>query len=59
MIPTFFMPRKWAMIMPIVWTGGGTYLLRWICGIKIKIEGRENLPQKAGYIVWKTELPCG
>lgn len=39
------------MLMPIVWTGGTIYLLRWICGIKINIEGRENLPKKSGYIV--------
>jgi len=51
MIPTFFMPRKWAMIMPIVWTGGGIYLLKLICGVKVKIEGRENLPKQKGYIV--------
>ena len=50
-IPVFFLPRKWAMLMPIVWTGGTIYLLRWICGIKINIEGRENLPKKSGYIV--------
>lgn len=51
MIPTFLMPRKWAMIMPIVWTGGTMYLLKWICGIKIEITGRENLPKMKGYIV--------
>ena len=51
MLPTFLMPRKWAMIMPIVWTGGTIYLLRWICGIKVNIEGKENLPSKSGYIV--------
>lgn len=51
MIPTFFLPRKWAMIMPIVWTGGGIKLLGWICNIQLNIEGRENLPKKNGYIV--------
>ena len=51
MIPTFFLPRKWAMIMPIVWTAGGLKLLEWICDIHVRIEGRENLPQKKGYIV--------
>ncbi len=51
MIPTFFLPRKWAMIMPIVWTGGGIKLLEWICNIHLNIEGKENLPQKNGYIV--------
>ena len=51
MIPTFFMPRKWAMIMPIVWTGGGIKLLAWICDIHVNIEGKENLPTKNGYIV--------
>ena len=51
MIPTFFFPRKWAMIMPIVWTGGGVLLLKWICGIKLNVEGKENLPHTKGYIV--------
>ena len=51
MVPTFFLPRKWAMIMPIVWTAGGVKLLQWICGIHVKVEGRENLPKKNGYIV--------
>ena len=51
MLPTFLLPRKWAMIMPIVWTGGAVFLLKWICGVKVKIEGRENLPRKSGYIV--------
>lgn len=51
MLPTFFMPRKWAMIMPIVWTGGGIKLLSWICDIHVKIEGKENLPKTNGYIV--------
>lgn len=51
MLPVFILPRKWAMIMPIVWTGGTIKLLQWICGIKIKIEGKENLPKKNGYIV--------
>lgn len=51
MLPTFFMPRKWAMIMPIVWTGGGIKLLQWICNVHVNIEGKENLPQKSGYIV--------
>ena len=51
MLPTFLMPRKWAMIMPIVWTSGTLFLLKWICGIHIKIEGRENLPHRHGFIV--------
>ena len=51
MLPTFLMPRKWAMIMPIVWTSGGLKLLKWICKVNVHIEGKENLPSKPGYIV--------
>ena len=45
------MPRKYAMIMPIIWTGGAIKLLDWICGIHLKIEGKENLPKQHGFIV--------
>ena len=51
LIPTLFMPWRCTMIMPIVWTGGALKLLKWICGIQIKVEGLENLPRKNGYIV--------
>jgi len=51
MLPTFLLPRKWAMIMPIVWTGGGIKLLQWICNIHVRIEGKENLPKTSGYII--------
>ena len=45
------MPRKWAMIMPLVWTGGALKLLQWICNIHVHIEGKENLPKTGGYII--------
>ena len=51
MLPTFLMPRKCTYLMPIVWTGGVILLLRWICGVKVEIQGKENLPKKNGYIV--------
>ena len=51
MWPTLLMTRKGALCFPILWTHWTAILLRVICGIKIKIEGLENLPKKNGYIV--------
>ena len=51
MLPTFLMTRKGALCFPILWTRWVAVLLRVICGIKIKIEGLENLPKQNGYII--------
>ena len=50
-VPTLFMPYRATMTFPVVWTGTAAILLRIICGVKINVEGRENLPKKNGYIV--------
>lgn len=50
-VPTLFMPYRATMTFPIVWTGTATFLLRIICGIKINVEGLNNLPTSNGYIV--------
>ena len=51
MLPTMFMTRKGALFFPIFWTKMATVMLRVFCGIKIRVEGLENLPKKNGYIV--------
>ena len=50
-VPTLFMPYRATMTFPVVWTGTATFLLRIICGIKINVEGLDNLPKTNGYIV--------
>ncbi len=51
MLPTFLLPKRQAMIMPIAWTSGTMFLLRHVAGVKLKVEGKENLPKQGGYIV--------
>ncbi|MDY6407310.1 MAG: lysophospholipid acyltransferase family protein [Pseudomonadota bacterium] len=51
MLPTMFMTRKGALFFPIFWTKMATAMLRIFCGIRIRVEGLENLPSKNGYIV--------
>ena len=50
-LPTLIMPYSIAMTFPTVWTTGMQKLLKWICGIRIHLEGLDNLPQKNGYII--------
>lgn len=49
-LPVLFMPLKVAYWMPVAWTWTVRWSLRFV-GIKIKVEGLENLPKKQGYIV--------
>ena len=51
MLPTMFMPRKKALFFPVFWTKMANWMLKFFCGIRIRVEGLENLPQKDGYIV--------
>jgi len=51
MLPTMLMPRKKALFFPVFWTKLANWMLRVFCGIRIRVEGLENLPQKDGYIV--------
>ena len=50
LLPTLLMGRKQTYIVPVVWTKSVRCLLR-LVGIKIKVEGLENLPKNQGYIV--------
>ncbi len=51
MLPTLFMPRRWAIWFPILWTRLTNALLRVFCGVRLRFEGLENLPKQNGYIV--------
>lgn len=50
-LPTLLLPRKYAVIFPIIWTKMTPKLLRLMCGIKINFKGLENLPKENGYIL--------
>lgn len=49
--PTLFMSRKASGCFPRTWATVMPKMLKWICGVHLKIEGLENLPKKNGYIV--------
>ncbi len=51
LLPLLLFPWRCTMLMPIMWTKGSVKLLQWICGIKLNVEGLENLPKKNGYII--------
>ena len=51
MLWTLLLPRKKSLCFPIWWTRWVKFLLQTICGVRIRIEGLENLPKKNGYIV--------
>lgn len=50
-IPTLFLGRRAAYLMPYCWTKSVPFILKWVCGIKIEIRGLENLPKQNGYII--------
>ena len=50
MLPVLFMGRRQAYIMPVLWTKTVRWSLRFV-GIKINIQGLENLPKDQGYII--------
>jgi 1-acyl-sn-glycerol-3-phosphate acyltransferase len=53
MIPLFVMPRRWTTAVLMVWGHMTTILLRLVCGVKVEVRGRENLPRGAALIAAK------
>ena len=46
MIPmSIFLPRSLFRIIVVIWSVGNMYLLRIIAGIKVDIQGLQNIPQ--------------
>ena len=39
------MPRKWAVRALQAWSVSSLWLLRIICGVKLEVRGRENIPE--------------
>jgi len=53
MLPILFFPPKVVVVAGRIWARGVVFMLRFICGIKMKIEGQENLPEGACIIASK------
>ena len=51
MLPTLLLSRKKSLCFPIFWCQVSNFLLRLICGVRIRVEGLENLPKQDGYII--------
>lgn len=47
---TIFFPKKVGNYVPKIWAHGNIVLLS-LFGLKLKVEGRENLPKQNGYLV--------
>lgn len=46
------MPFRWRMGMATLWNQfASVYLLRWTCGVKLDIQGIENIPQDRPFMV--------
>ena len=50
LLPTL-VSRRASYLLPTVWAWSVPYLIRFFCGIRIKVEGLENIPKGRGYIV--------
>ena len=53
MIPLFVCPSSWSRFAFRGWGLLGTYLVRWICGVRMEVRGREHLPEGACLIAGK------
>lgn len=50
-LPTLFMKRKYAALLPCIWAKYTPFLLKFFCGLTIRVKGLENIPKKNGYII--------
>jgi len=53
MIPLFIAPRHWTLRATSFWAVGVIALLRWICGVRVEVRGRQHLPAGAALIAAK------
>ena len=51
LLPTLFMKRKYAFLLPYTWAKYMPFLLKFFCGLTIRVKGLENIPKKNGYII--------
>ncbi|MGI9168717.1 MAG: lysophospholipid acyltransferase family protein, partial [Caulobacteraceae bacterium] len=44
LLPLLIGPRRWIMRVTGLWAAVVIVLLRWICGVRVEVRGREHLP---------------
>ncbi|MEP3247884.1 MAG: lysophospholipid acyltransferase family protein [Sneathiella sp.] len=52
-LPMLILHKRWIVRGQKIWTQGIILLMRLICGLKVEIRGRENIPDGAGLIAAK------
>lgn len=52
-LPMLAVNRKWIVRGQTFWSQGVIFLMRTICGLKVEIRGRENIPAGGGLIACK------
>jgi 1-acyl-sn-glycerol-3-phosphate acyltransferase len=53
LLPVLLFPRSWTMRVMAIWSAGFTHLLRVVCGVRVEVRGRENLPRGAALVAAK------
>lgn len=51
LLPVTLLPRAAAWWVVNLWADGSLALMRWICGIRLEVRGRANLPVSGGFIL--------
>jgi 1-acyl-sn-glycerol-3-phosphate acyltransferase len=52
-LPVLLGPRRWAVALSRLWTGGALVWLRWSVGLDYEVRGRENLPTGPAIVALK------
>lgn len=53
MVPLLLAPRRWSVIAMGMWARGINALLKTICGVKVEVRGRQNMPKGAALVAAK------
>ncbi|MHB8530350.1 MAG: lysophospholipid acyltransferase family protein [Caulobacteraceae bacterium] len=53
MLPLLLAPRSWMRWAVVGWAASTSVLVRWICGVRVEIRGREHLPTGAALVAAK------
>ncbi len=53
MLPLLLAPRSWMRAAVVAWVASVVVLVRWICGVRLEIRGRQHLPTGPALIAAK------
>ena len=53
MLPLLLAPRLWMRAAVVGWVATIVVLVRWVCGVRLEIRGREHLPNGAALVAAK------